>query len=354
VLSCYTHPELAFLVVVHLIAFLIWTRSVVERLGIIVVVLLAAGAGFPAERNAIFSPEFGGSYVPPPSLKSAKEIGTFLASAGGAPAPVSPVNHALLGFTAAVWIIGLGVLLYRIASRKGDTLGFTVALLWLVVPFVLAWIVSETGRPDFLDRYLIESLPGAAVLLAMVLVRVRPRIFGFLGVAYLLAFRAGVLAPSYGHSIDDFAQASRIVLTNARPGDCITFDVSQIRFMYDYYARQTGRGAVLPLQVLPPIPNEFSPYNILRASVLNTDYVNAVQSAAGVEYAAARCERFWLFISHAGTPTGTVPQRALWDRQTQLRHDVKLFYSPVRITHVTGVGVELYERTKVPAQPLNS
>ena len=352
-LSCYTHPELAFVGAVHFVSYLAYAKSRIKRLGFVVLLLLAVGAAFPAEHEAIFSLEYSTTYVTPPSVAGAKEIATFLASGAGAGA-VHSVDHALLVFTAAVWAVGLVMLVWALLRRR-ESFGLAVAMMWWVVPFGLCWIVAEIGRPDFLDRYLVESLPAAAIVLAMVLDRVRPTLFGYLGLVYLMAFRFGALIPTYGVQVDNVAGGVRTVLDGAQPGDCITFDASYVRFLYDYYAGRVpthGPEAVtLPYQVMPPAPNKFSPGDVLAALNIPTVEVGAWQSPKGAKFTAYYCPRLWLFISHAGSSIGTYTSVTLYNQLQVLQKDLAAYYAPQHRTYLSAVSVFLYDRVHRPAAP---
>lgn len=353
VLSCYMHPELTFVGAVQVVAYLTYVKSRIRRLGFVVLLLLAIGAAFPAEHDSIFSVEYSTSYVGPPTLAGAKEIATFLASGAGVGA-VHTVDHALLVFTAVVWAIGMVMFVWALLRRQ-ESFGLAVALMWLVVPFLLCWIVAEMGRPDFLDRYVVESLPAAAIVLAMVLDRVRPAVFGYLGLVYLIAFRFGALIPTYGISVDDFAGGARTVLDGARPGDCITFDSSYVRFLYDYYvihdSKPGHRQVSAPYQVMPPYTNRLSPGDVLGGLNIPTRAVASWQTPNGAKFTAYYCPRLWLFVSHAGAPNGTKTTVALYNQLRGLQRDLAAYYAPRQSTNLAAVSVVLYQRTHRPALP---
>lgn len=352
--GCYTHPEMLLLVVPQELILLVWSHSARVRGTVIVLTVLGALASLPALLDAVHSSVYQTTPLLPPGVNSATEIATFLASAAGTGAPVTAVDHALLGVTFVLVVVGVGMLGSDLVDRgcAGSNLGLGLGLAWLVLPPIASWLVSESGHPDFLDRYLILSLPAAAVVMALVLDRLGPRTLGLFGLAYLTIFRFGVLAPSYSVPLDDFSTATARVLSSARPGDCVTVFSNQARVLYDYYSGRmatAGKGRFyVPIQVLPYAFNG-TPYVVLQFNDVPPATITAFQTPEYVTQAAKPCRRIWLFQSHAGSPTGSPTSRLFYTSLLTLEQNLKAWYHPADIDSYHGVTVSLFDRFRVPS-----
>ena len=351
-LGCYTHPELLLLLPPQEIVLLLWTRSARARISLLAVTALGALAGLPVLGEATHSSVYQITPLGPPNYGSATEIATFLASAAGTSQPVRAANHALLGITFAVVLLGVAMLGADLVERgcTAGNLGLGLCLAWLTVPPVLSWIVSESGRPDFLDRYLILSLPATAAVVALVAVRLDPRMLGLFIVVYLTIFRAGLLVQSYHWPLDDYRDATRTVLASAQRGDCITLTSNQGRTLWDYYSaritRIDGRNPYVPPQELPLARNG-TPVVVLGFNDMPIGEINAFQADVYVRETTAICKRMWLFSSHSGSPNGPPALREEYQSMQALRTNLSHYYRPVKGYPFPGVGVFLYDRIRV-------
>ncbi len=351
--GCYTHPEMLLLVIPQELVMFLWSGSRRVRVGVVGLTVVGALLNLPVLLNAVHSSVYQTTPLLPPGVGSATEIATFLASGAGTAVPVTATDHALLGITFALAVIGVAMLGADLVDRgcHRANLGLGLGLAWLVLPPVISWLVSESGHPDFLDRYLILSLPAASLVMALVLGRVQPRSLGLFGLAYLIIFRFGVLAPSYSVPLDDFSTATADLLAAARPGDCVTIASNQARTLYDYYsarlARSSGGRLTQPVQVLPFAVNG-SPQVVLAFNDLPLgDYRNA-QQPQFVAQAATGCRRIWLFQSHVGSPTGSATSRLFYRSLLTLERNVQLYFRPAGQFNYHGVAVSLFDRDRRP------
>jgi 4-amino-4-deoxy-L-arabinose transferase-like glycosyltransferase len=356
--ASYTHTETVLLAVAQLVPMLVWPRgrSLWRPLALLVGAV-AIGAGLPlltAVNNAAQQTNF----LLPPTGGVAREVATFLASGAGTPAVVTAVDYTLLGVTALLWAVAL-VTFVADTARRGptdDNFGRALVLSCLFLPVLLAWVISEIDRPVFLDRYLIVSLPAAAISVAMVLARVQPRALGFYGLIYLIVFRFGVIVPTYDKAFDNFAGATHLVLANARTGDCIAFYQNSERVLYDYYAaRFHGRGShrpQAPAQVLPPVPAGDKPAMVDYYANLPPTYVATAENATNIALTVPYCARLWLFESHVGSPGGPPAQTARFDGLLTLRQRLLAYYSLPTNHLFADVEVQLFDR--LPAPPGSS
>ena len=352
-IACYTHTEAVLLAVAQLIPVLLWPRGrTLWRPLALLAGAVAIGSGVPL-LSALGNPAQQTSFLLPPNGALVREVVTFLASGAGTAAPVTSVDYALLGLTALVWAVAFATFVADLARRgmTDESFGPAIVLSCLLLPPVLAWVISVVDRPVFLDRYLIVSLPAAAIALGMVLARVQPRALGFYGLIYLAVFRFGVIVPTYNKALDNFAGATHLVLANARTGDCIAFYQNNERTLYDYYAvRFPKRGSRhrAPAQVLPSVPSGDRPAAVDYYANLPPTYVAASQTPAAIALTAPYCDRLWLFESHVGWPSGPPAQKARYAGLVILRRNLLADYEAPTNYYVRDVVVQLYDRLPAP------
>lgn len=352
-LGCFTHTELLLLLPPQLLVLLLWAPSLRARLSLLAVTALGGVASLPVLGQAANSSVYQLTPLNPPNHGSATQIASFLASAAGTPAVQTPTDHALLGITFALAIMGVALLAADVVEH-GCTqmnLGLGLSLGWLVLPPVLAWIVSESGRPDFIDRYVILSLPATAAVVALVVVRFEPRVLGLFALVYLTIFRAGVLVDSYHVPLDDYRSPTKLILADARPGDCITFSSGAGRILWDYYSARLPADQFVPGQVLPDALNG-TPAVVLDFVSQPEARIRAYQRRVNVKQAAPHCARLWLMMSHYGTPTGTADYRYLYQSFLALTLNIGRYYEAG--FHVNYPGVEVMFWTRFPPSVVTS
>jgi mannosyltransferase len=353
-LGCFTHTEMLLLLPPQLLVFIVWAQSLRVRVSLLAITGLGAVVSLPVLGQAAHSSVYSITPLSPPNHESATEIASFLASAAGNSASQTPVDHALLGITFALALIGVALLASDIVER-GCTpmnMGLGVSLAWLVIPPVLSWVVSETGHPDFLDRYVILSLPAAAATVALVVIRANPRLLGMFVVMYLTIFRAGVLVGSYHVPIDDYRSASKVILAEARPGDCITFSSGPGRILWDYYSARRPARSYVPAQVLPDAVNG-RPAVVLAYTNQPEALIRRAQHLVNVKQASLSCRHIWLLMSHYGNPTGNATYRYLYQSLHSLELNLAQYYSEDRHLTYPGVEVTFWSRVRnpTPASP---
>lgn len=347
-IGCYTHPEMLFLVPVHLAVILLWGPSNRVRVATLVTTAIAGLCTLPILGEAVHSSVYQTSFLLPPNHDSATEIASFLASAASSVGPVTAVNHALLGITFAIALIGVAQLGADITERgcRPENLGLGLGLAWLLIPAVIDWLVSETGRQAFSDRYLILSLPAAALVLALVLDTVRPRALGLYAAAYLIIFHAGLLIQTYPYQLDDYRDSTKFVLSEARPGDCVTFEINDGRALYDYYVSQftagDNRRYVVPVQVLPLDVVTSSTLVDFLYEALGNQQIYDSQTPAKVAAIAPYCKRVFVVESHTGGSTDS----ASYDLLQHLRGSLEQYYSRAGTKVFPSVDIQIFDRAR--------
>ncbi|HEX6595433.1 MAG TPA: glycosyltransferase family 39 protein [Acidimicrobiales bacterium] len=152
-------------------------------------------------------------------------------------------HPALLVITLAAAAIGLA---------RGGRIPRTVAGAWVLLPVVTVTVV-EVVRPVFVDRYLLPSLAGLAVLVGLG-VAVLPRRAGVAALAAVVAVSAWAtvddvrLGPK-----EDVRSAVAHLAAWARPGEPIVAAARWDALGVEHYARRHHRQLVAQL-VLPPSP----------------------------------------------------------------------------------------------------
>jgi 4-amino-4-deoxy-L-arabinose transferase-like glycosyltransferase len=307
-LACYLNPQALLLIPAQAVVLVAWPQARARWRSLGPGLAVMSGVVVPAVIDAVhFATSF--SYlVPAPSASRVQGMSAFLASAEWEVQPLNAEQRALVYVTAAVWLVALVALVMDLArwGRTRANFPLALALSWMAVPPLIAYAISSLGPHDvFVDRYMMDSLPAAAAVVAVALARVEPRAVGVFGLIYMTVFRFGVLAPSYGKPLNDFATATSIVLDNARPGDCVTFDVQSGYVLFDYYVlRDTAAESdpVLPAEAFPYIPQ---PWHVPPPTVTAIgDYYEAgvavlQANPAYVAKTALLCPRLWLLVVNA-------------------------------------------------------
>jgi mannosyltransferase len=158
-------------------------------------------------------------------------------------------SHAV----AVLFLAGLAAALVAAArevarsARSDSTWRWALALGWLVVPPLAAFLIS-LEKPVYLYRYFLFSLPALAALFAA----------GFVSLGYRAAIVGTVAAAAFSvHTIvscgadcplryDEWRAATAYVQAEARPGDAIMFDPAELRTAYAHYAAVDGPRLLYP------------------------------------------------------------------------------------------------------------
>ncbi|GJF29579.1 membrane protein [Kitasatospora sp. NE20-6] len=119
-----------------------------------------------------------------------------------------------------------------------------------ILPIPLVWLVSQGGTAYFLDRYLLFTVPGWAVLAAAGLTRLRPRPLIALALAFLMLIcvpdQRAVRKPFIRESFDIRAAAA-VIAHGYRPGDGMV----TLRGVYASSMLDISLGYYLPADVRP-------------------------------------------------------------------------------------------------------
>jgi mannosyltransferase len=270
-------------------------------------------------------------WVPRPDSTSIKQVLQALTSAG-----LEPNFHA--SSTTTTLLVCTIVALAVIAGAVVRTRAWApaLALSWLLVPVLVAYVESLVGQSIFLPRNLLICIPAVSVLLAWGITRRGlPTLLALGALAGLLALRALQVTPSYGVSPEDWRAATGYVVAHTAAADCVAFYPSDGRNAFRYYLHSGERA---PHPVLPA-----TPFSNSRAYI--EDY--ATLSPRRLRALPQSCPRLWLVSSHEGQPTGTAGSRANYSRYPALRASLSAEYPRTRVRsfgYAAPVTVELFVR----------
>jgi mannosyltransferase len=180
-------------------------------------------------------------------------------------------------------------------------------LVWLVVPGLLAFLVSLVAQPLFQPRNLLPSFPAFALALGLALCDRRlPRWLAALGLGLALFIRVVPLAAAYGVSPEPWHAVTARVLAASRPGDCVAFYPEDARNVFRWYLER-ARPAVrrrAPRSVLPAVAWSTTTPDVEVYRTLPSGRIGALRGS---------CTRMWLVSSHEGQQHG--PPQAIRHRQ---------------------------------------
>lgn len=238
------------------------------------------------------------SLVPAVWFAVARDIGQldWITSPGWA--EIMDVLRALTGERWALMIVFAllcaAALVVRDSARTSDE-ALTVFLVgWCLTPLLLTLAIS-VFKPIFLERYLIVTLP-ALVLLAGVGMQhirwtaVRLVILMLIVVLSVKPLAAQFRTPTSTEGYEQWRRATRLILSAARPGDAVAFQVPEVRVAFDYYAAQFAQGRYVPPAVYPPDGYLLSPSLYLE---MGRREVDPVLDRLGDAY-----QRVWVVFSH--------------------------------------------------------
>jgi mannosyltransferase len=124
---------------------------------------------------------------------------------------------------------------WRGRERTNNAERYALVFAGAALPIVLVLAVSLI-KPIFVDKYLMECLPFAVLVVAIGVYRLRPPVLG--GIALLLALGIsghGTLNYFQHPDKDDWRSATRYVLASAQPGDAALFFPSYVVAPFEYY-----------------------------------------------------------------------------------------------------------------------
>lgn len=281
------------------------------------------------------------SWIPRPGTAGAGHTILALMSASSAdgPATTAPIVDLLGWGSLLLCLAGLawGALEWtrrkRSAGEKTETYPLSLCGLWLVVPPTTAFIVSQVATHIYVDRYFTVCLPAAALLLALVLDRIRPLPLGGFALVLLVGLRLWVIPSIYGEPVDSLNTAYSYLMASTHRGDCITFSQAQgpntagIATDLAYDREHTPGGPALPRAVLPPFR---------WSAALDPAFV-AHESRQSFASVARSCHRLWIGVE----PSRSTGEFFLLDIEANwfVRHG----WSLVSIRYFPGVRIALME-----------
>jgi hypothetical protein len=179
-----------------------------------------------------------------------------------------------------------------------DAWRYRFLLLWLFFPVILTLAVSF-ARPLFLPRYFFFCLPALLLLAAAGMARLRSAwllapallIFGALSLRGTMSY----YRQDFDLGRDDWRGATQSVLSQARAGDAVIFQIAMGRMPYEYYHSLLGAA---------DSPVVLYPHREERITYL--DFVEK-PDAAQLERSVPQYQRIWLVLSYAETATGLDP-----------------------------------------------
>jgi mannosyltransferase len=123
------------------------------------------------------------------------------------------------------------------------------------LPIILV-LATSLIKPIFVDKYLIECLPFAVLLVAIGADRLRPRALSLAAILFMLALSAHAMVGYYRRpDKDDWRAASRYVLASARPNDAVVFFPSYAVAPFEYYRASIDTTAASVTVIHPATPS---------------------------------------------------------------------------------------------------
>ena len=275
-------------------------------------------------------------WVLPPGANAARSALSFIASAhyeihGSSSAAL--LIWLLLAFAAIDALLCVVALVRR---QRSEAFALCLALAGVALMPIAVYLLSRLGHPLFVGRYFTPCLPFAALVLALPLARLRPRVLGLAALVALVALALGELVPTYGMNLDDWRSTTAAVLSLSAPGDCIGFDANDGFVDFSYYlahdpaelARARGLVPILPADRLGSDPAIVERYASL--------------SAAEVAALPARCGRLFLIESHDGSSRGSAEGRLIRADFLVMRERLGAAYAERIVRRFDGVSIYLF------------
>jgi mannosyltransferase len=270
-------------------------------------------------------------WVPRPDATAIKQVLQALTSAG-----LEPNFHATSTTPPLLVLTLVALTVIAVVVARAKSWRPALALSWLLVPVLIAYVESLAGQSIFLPRNLLICIPAVSLLLAWGITRRGvPALLALAALAGLLALRALQVAPSYGVSPENWHAATDYVVSHTAAADCVAFYPSDGRNAFRYYLHSGSRA---PRPVLPA-----APFSSSRAYIENYASLSASQLGALPQ----SCPRLWLVSSHEGQPNGTAGSRANYSRLHTLRDSLSGEYSRSQVRsfgYAAPVTVELFSR----------
>ena len=133
---------------------------------------------------------------------------------------------------------------WRGCERESGAAHFALVVAGATLPIVLVLAVSLI-KPIFVDKYLMECLPFAVLLIAIGVTELRPGVLSWSALLLTLLLSAHGTIDYFRHpDKDDWRAATRYVLASAHPGDAALFFPRYVIAPFEYYRARFDSSAI--------------------------------------------------------------------------------------------------------------
>jgi 4-amino-4-deoxy-L-arabinose transferase-like glycosyltransferase len=199
--------------------------------------------------------------------------------------------------------------------RTGSKINFAnlgkicLLLLWLSLPIILPFMISQFSQPIYHTKYAICALPAFFLLAVMGIERLRRSSLRMAAILVIVILSSFNIRGYYSETRkEQWREASKYVDQKAMPGDLVLFNAGGPLFdVFNYYSQRKD------------ITKQPFPAKTIFVSKQNIKEIDAVVSGR---------PRIWLVLSHSPDSEGLIKNSLL---QTYILSD-----------HKTYLGVELF------------
>jgi hypothetical protein len=233
--SCalYTHFFAALIICSHLVS-LAWLPSKQVPLRRLATAYFAIAASAVPIAWYVLRNDVGQLYWVQPTTAS-EIFKLFIFFAGG--------SKAMAAILAVVSLAVCAIAVVRCApelrARTERSWRFALVLTWTAVPPLLAILVS-VHKPVFVHRYLLISLPGYLLLVALGLESLKKYVLAVV-LAVFFALSGVSIVQGYFRPIEDWRGAVNDVLSNQQAGDALLIYIPYGSNNFNFYARRFER-----------------------------------------------------------------------------------------------------------------
>ena len=173
-------------------------------------------------------------WVQPTTIPEVYKLAIFFA--GGPKALAAVLSVFSLGMITAAIVANSKIL------RTKSEAGWKVAmpLLWAALPGLLIVLISF-HKPLFVHRYLLVSLPGYLILIALGLARIRRKTLLAGMLVVFIGLSAASIAQGYFRPVEDWRGAVEYVLSNSKAEDSVLIYVPYAANNFTFYATRRER-----------------------------------------------------------------------------------------------------------------
>jgi mannosyltransferase len=172
-------------------------------------------------------------WVQPTTASEIYKLFIFFAGASKAVAAVLSV------ISLAMCVLALVRWSAKLRSRSSESWRIGLVLSWALVPPLIAALVS-IHKPVFVHRYLLVSLPGYLMLMALGLAQLRRKTV-LVALAIFVALSGVSIVQGYFRPIEDWRGAVAYVLDKAQQGDALLPYIPYGSNNFNFYARRIER-----------------------------------------------------------------------------------------------------------------